>query len=123
MLGASGERRMLGIAARWADEWNCWSTPEVFARKSAVLDEHCAWIGRDPRTIRRSTQAVLQIDGSPADAPAGVVAGPVDRIVDVIGRWREAGLDELIVPGLHGDADQARELFGRFHTEIRPLLD
>lgn len=123
MLGASGEQRMLGVVARYADEWNCWSTPEVFAHKSAVLDEHCARIGRDPRTIRRSTQAVLQIGGPAADAPAGVVAGSVAEIVDVIGRWREAGLDELIVPAIRGTAAQGRELFGRFHTEIRPQLD
>jgi alkanesulfonate monooxygenase SsuD/methylene tetrahydromethanopterin reductase-like flavin-dependent oxidoreductase (luciferase family) len=123
LLGASGEQRMLGVVARWADEWNCWSTPEVFAHKSAVLDEHCARIGRDPRTIRRSTQAILRIGGSAADAPAGVVAGSVDRIVDTVGRWREAGLDELIVPAIRGDAAEGRELFGRFHTEIRPQLD
>ncbi|MCW0213743.1 MAG: LLM class flavin-dependent oxidoreductase [Pseudonocardia sp.] len=122
MIGASGERRMLGVVARRADEWNCWSTPEVFAHKSAVLDEHCERIGRDPAEIRRSTQAMLDIDGSAADAPPGVVAGSVAQIVDTIGRWRDTGLDELIVPGMRGTADDARELFGRFHTEIRPQL-
>ena len=122
LIGAKGERRMLGVVARWADEWNTWSTPELFARKSAVLDEHCHRIGRDPRTIRRSTQAVLQLDGDPATAPSGVVAGSPAQIVDVIGRWREAGLDELVVPGIRGSADEARELFARFQSEIRPQL-
>jgi F420-dependent oxidoreductase-like protein len=123
MIGASGEQRMLGVVARRADEWNCWSTPEVFAHKSAVLDEHCERIGRDPAEIRRSTQALLRIGGSAEEAPPGVVAGSVDQLVDTIGQWRSTGLDELIVPGIRGTADEARELFGRFHTEIRPQLD
>ncbi|MFC4943014.1 TIGR03560 family F420-dependent LLM class oxidoreductase [Pseudonocardia sp. GCM10023141] len=122
MLGAAGERRMLGVVARRADEWNCWSTPELFARKSAVLDEHCARIGRDPRTIRRSTQAILDIDGTPTESRQPIIAGSVNQIVDVIGRWREAGLDELIVPGIRSDAADARVLFERFHAEIRPQL-
>lgn len=123
MIGASGEQRMLGVVARWADEWNCWSTPEVFAHKSAVLDEHCARIGRNPKEIRRSTQAVFVIDGKAEDVQGPVVvAGSVAEIVDTIGRWQEAGMDELLVPAIRGSAAEARELFGRFQTEIRPQL-
>jgi alkanesulfonate monooxygenase SsuD/methylene tetrahydromethanopterin reductase-like flavin-dependent oxidoreductase (luciferase family) len=120
LLGASGEKRMLGVVARWADEWNCWSTPEVFAHKSAVLDEHCARIGRDPKEIQRSTQAIFAIDAESADPRA--VCGSVAQIVDTIGRWREAGLDELVVPALDRSAAEGRELFERFATEIRPQL-
>jgi alkanesulfonate monooxygenase SsuD/methylene tetrahydromethanopterin reductase-like flavin-dependent oxidoreductase (luciferase family) len=123
LIGASGEQRMLGVVARWADEWNTWSTPEVFARKSAVLDEHCERIGRDPREIRRSTQAVFLIDGTAPESRSPVVAGSVAQIVDTVGRWREAGLDELIVPTIRGDVAEGRELLGRFATEIRPQLD
>ena len=124
LIGASGEQRMLGVVARWADEWNTWSTPEVFAHKSAVLDQHCERIGRDPAEIRRSTQAVIAIDGRAEDVRAPVVvAGSVAQIVDTVGRWREAGLDELIVPAIRGDTAQGRELLGRFATEIRPQLD
>lgn len=122
LIGAAGEQRMLGVVARYADEWNCWSTPEVFAHKSAVLDEHCARIGRDPRTIRRSTQAILDIGGSGVGGNNPVVSGSVAEIVDVIGRWREAGLDELIVPGIRGSADQAHRLFDRVMGDIAPQL-
>lgn len=123
LIGASGEQRMLGVVARWADEWNTWSTPEVFAHKSAVLDEHCERIGRDPGEIRRSTQALFLIDGTAPESRSPVVAGSVAQIVDTIGRWREAGLDELIVPTIRDDAAQGQELLGRFATEIRPQLD
>jgi len=125
LVGAGGEQRMLGVVARHADEWNCWSTPEVFAHKSAVLDEHCARIGRDPAEIRRSTQALFYIDGDPGETPAGpvVVSGSVGEIVDTIGRWRETGLDELIVPGMRGTPAEAVALFERFRSEIIPQLD
>jgi len=122
LIGASGEKRMLGVVARYADEWNCWSTPELFAHKSRVLDEHCERIGRDPREIRRSTQAMLEIDGEGTGAGSAVVSGSVAQIVDTIGQWSDAGVDEVIVPGIRGTADEGRRLFDRVATEILPQL-
>jgi alkanesulfonate monooxygenase SsuD/methylene tetrahydromethanopterin reductase-like flavin-dependent oxidoreductase (luciferase family) len=48
LIGGSGERRTLRIVARDADIWNGEGDPATFAHKSAVLDAHCAEIGRDP---------------------------------------------------------------------------
>jgi alkanesulfonate monooxygenase SsuD/methylene tetrahydromethanopterin reductase-like flavin-dependent oxidoreductase (luciferase family) len=65
VLGGAGVKRTLRVVATHADEWNwsgSWdeSGPDEFARLSAVLDEHCAAVGRDPSQIRRSTQLFLQ---------------------------------------------------------------
>jgi alkanesulfonate monooxygenase SsuD/methylene tetrahydromethanopterin reductase-like flavin-dependent oxidoreductase (luciferase family) len=122
LIGGTGEQRMLGIVARLADEWNCWSTPEVFAHKSAVLDEHCARVGRDPKEIHRTTQAIVTLDQEPGEGRHPVIGGSPAQIVDTIGRWRAAGLDELLLPTL-GTPAEARELYARFTTEIRPQLD
>ncbi|GAY09129.1 TIGR03560 family F420-dependent LLM class oxidoreductase [Pseudonocardia sp. N23] len=122
LIGAAGEQRMLGVVARHADEWNCWSTPELFAHKSNVLDEHCERIGRDPREIRRSTQAMLEIDGDSSGPGSAVVSGSVAQIVDVIGQWADAGVDEVIVPGIRGSADDARRLFDRVASDVLPQL-
>lgn len=55
IMGGKGEKHTLHIVATQATEWNCsYSNVEVFRRKSGILDEHCAAIGRDPKTIRRS---------------------------------------------------------------------
>src|SRR4029077_9786200 len=54
LIGGSGERRTLRIVARDADIWNGEGDPALFAHKSAVLDAHCAEIGRDPAAIRRT---------------------------------------------------------------------
>jgi F420-dependent oxidoreductase-like protein len=55
-VGGAGERLTLRVVARHADVWNVIGPVDEVARKSAVLDEHCAEIGRDPAAIRRSVQ-------------------------------------------------------------------
>jgi len=56
-IGGSGRERTLRITARYADVWNAaGGSPEEVAQASAVLDQRCAEIGRDPAQIRRSVQ-------------------------------------------------------------------
>jgi F420-dependent oxidoreductase-like protein len=56
-IGGSGRKRTLRMAAEYAAVWNAaGGTPEEVAEASAVLDRHCADVGRDPATIRRSVQ-------------------------------------------------------------------
>jgi probable F420-dependent oxidoreductase len=54
LVGGSGERTTLRLAADHAQMWNCIEPPDVFGRKNAVLDEWCAKLGRDPATIERT---------------------------------------------------------------------
>jgi alkanesulfonate monooxygenase SsuD/methylene tetrahydromethanopterin reductase-like flavin-dependent oxidoreductase (luciferase family) len=105
LIGAKGDR-MLGLVARYADAWNMWGLPPDIAERSAVLDRHCERIGRDPATIRRTAQALVFItdDESRAaeilagTAPRATVAGPPERFAEVVAGWRDAGVDEVIVP-------------------------
>ena len=54
-IGGGGEKRTLKMVAKYADHWNFASgEPDpipAFRHKRAVLEEHCAAIGRDPKTI------------------------------------------------------------------------
>src|SRR5580704_1224478 len=59
LIGGGGERRTIPIAARYADHWNAWTTPDLLAHKVSVLRAHCAQAGRDPGEIHISTQALL----------------------------------------------------------------
>ena len=54
LVAGGGEQRTLRIVAQHADIWHTFADGEEFARKSAVLDEHCAHIGRTPAEIERS---------------------------------------------------------------------
>ncbi|MBS1838011.1 MAG: LLM class flavin-dependent oxidoreductase, partial [Actinobacteria bacterium] len=113
LVGGKGDR-MLGVAARWADEWNMWGLPELIAERSAVLDRACERIGRDPSSIRHSTQALLLPTDDEAlarrfverVAPRAAVAGPPERIAETVADWHAVGVDEVIVPDAplgHGD--------------------
>ncbi|HEX9035923.1 MAG TPA: LLM class F420-dependent oxidoreductase [Ktedonobacterales bacterium] len=60
VIGGSGEKLTLRVVAQYADVWNfSGGSVEEFARKSAILDEHCAAIGRNPAAIARSIQFVV----------------------------------------------------------------
>jgi probable F420-dependent oxidoreductase len=105
LVGGSGDR-MLGVVARHADEWNFWSTPDQMAERSQVLARRCERIGRDPATIRRSTQALFSITDDPLAAeqfvarysPQPAFAGTAEQLAEVIAAWRAVGVDELVVP-------------------------
>ncbi|MGV3760428.1 MAG: TIGR03560 family F420-dependent LLM class oxidoreductase, partial [Actinomycetota bacterium] len=102
LIGGKGDR-MMGIVARYADEWNMWGLPEAIAERSAVLDRRCEAIGRDPGTIARSAQALTLVTDDRAKADAFIagtggraaVAGPPERLAEVVQGWHDVGLDEL----------------------------
>jgi probable F420-dependent oxidoreductase len=53
LIGGGGEKVTLRIAAQFADQWHTHGGPDAWARKSAILDEWCAKVGRDPKAIER----------------------------------------------------------------------
>jgi alkanesulfonate monooxygenase SsuD/methylene tetrahydromethanopterin reductase-like flavin-dependent oxidoreductase (luciferase family) len=62
-IGGSGPKRTLRITAQYADVWNAaGGSPEEVAASSAILDQHCADVGRNPSQIRRSVQFRVGID-------------------------------------------------------------
>jgi F420-dependent oxidoreductase-like protein len=107
MIGGGGERKTLRLVAQYADACNVFGSPEAIARKYAILDAHCAAVGRNPDEIERSTlQGVrLALDG----ASGGEAPG---HVVDRFGELADAGADHVIVD-LHGVHEPERlELFG-----------
>jgi probable F420-dependent oxidoreductase len=56
LIGGGGEKRTLRLVAEHADIWHAFGDADTMARKSAILDQHCADVGRDPTEIERSTE-------------------------------------------------------------------
>lgn len=56
-IGGSGPKLTLRVVAKHADVWNA-NAPKIedTLALTKILDEHCAKEGRDPATIRRSSQ-------------------------------------------------------------------
>ncbi len=63
MVGGGGERKTLRLVAQYADACNVFGSPEGIARKYAILAEHCAAVGRDPREIEHSTLQSVRLPG------------------------------------------------------------
>jgi probable F420-dependent oxidoreductase len=80
LVGGSGEKVTLRLTAQYADAWNSFGPPEIFARKNAVLDRWCSELGRDPAAIER-TVAISPEDV--ADLGAYLDAGATHLIVMV----------------------------------------
>ena len=57
LIGGGGEKVTLRITALHADMWHTHGGPEDWARKSGILDEWCAKVGRDPNAIERTCAA------------------------------------------------------------------
>ena len=51
LVGGSGEKRTLHLAAQYADACNLFGEPDVLVDKIAALHGHCAELGRDPAEI------------------------------------------------------------------------
>lgn len=130
LVGASGEQRMLRLAARFADHWNCWGLPELVRHKSAVLDSHCDTIGRDPGEILRTAQALVFVTDDQATAdrlveriPRPAFGGTPGRLAEVVGAYVEAGLDELIVPDFTlGTGAERRDRMDLLIEQVAPAF-
>jgi F420-dependent oxidoreductase-like protein len=87
-LGAHG-RRMLAIVARHADRWNSHGTVDQIRQRNALLDEHCAAIGKNPQSISRSLYgwtSLMSVDPWSS----------VPAFEEIVGQYREAGIGEFI---------------------------
>lgn len=123
LVGGSGERRTLRSAARWAQAWNAWGDPARMRALGAVLDRHCAALGRDPASLRRTAVALFAVGEAPDPRLAGrglpVVAGPAQQVREAVEAYRAAGVDELVVPDFHlGGGARARDALDRFAGEV-----
>lgn len=120
LIGGGGERVTLRIAARWADEWNTWGTPDEVRAKGAVLDRHCEEMGRDPAEIGRSAQVLveLQATAEPLRRSMPIVRVNAGEMQEILQAYAEAGVGEFIVPDWNlGKGQERRDALDRFLTE------
>ena len=140
MIGGGGERVTLRIVARHANHWNVWGGPQVVGRKGKILDEHCAAVGRDPKTITRSVNMALLITDKKAeiealaktietrmgrhaaDARDTCLAGTPDQIREQLQQLKANGASVLFIPSLFRPLPELRKDLDRFIAEIAPAF-
>jgi alkanesulfonate monooxygenase SsuD/methylene tetrahydromethanopterin reductase-like flavin-dependent oxidoreductase (luciferase family) len=101
-IGASGEKRMLPIAARFADVWHCFGPVEYLAGKSQRLSAMAEAAGRDPEAILRASSLSLEDDS--------------DTIAQNVAAWEAAGFGYLHCGWPAGGRAQVEEFAARFLT-------
>ena len=146
LIGGSGPRRTLRIAAEHAHEWN--TTPldvAGYRRATEALDRHCDDVGRDPGAIRRSMLLFAAIGPDAASAarvqesyltmisPGGrgmslaqaeadgraPWRGSVEELVDHVARLAELGVAEVVFDHLCHDDDEWLEWLA---ADVAPAL-
>jgi F420-dependent oxidoreductase-like protein len=129
LIGGSGERRTLRLAAQYADACNLFGDPGAVTHKLEVLHRHCADVGRDPGEVRvthLSTAVAARTEREldavvdrmrPRTAPREAVLGRLGAgtVGDQVSRYRalaDAGVQTAIVALPDAATPGALEAFG-----------
>jgi F420-dependent oxidoreductase-like protein len=105
-IGGSGRTRTLPLAARWADAWHTYGSPEQLGALSAELDRLAAAAGRDPASILRASS--LSLSESWDDVRAAAEAFSRQGIGYLVCGWPSEGADRVeefateVMPDLMG---------------------
>ena len=96
LIGGGGEKVTLRIVAEHADIWHSFGDVATMRHKSAVLDDWCAKVGRDPAEIQRSV-TVARLTGERQDPERFLEVGVTDFVVSVQGPdWDLKALESVL---------------------------
>jgi alkanesulfonate monooxygenase SsuD/methylene tetrahydromethanopterin reductase-like flavin-dependent oxidoreductase (luciferase family) len=110
MIGSTG-RRMIELAARYADTWNVWlprggmdpigrSHPDEIPPLQARVDAACSAVGRDPATLDRTAAVAVDMagDGRGLVSHWGeVITGSSQHVAETLLRFGQEGISSVIV--------------------------
>jgi alkanesulfonate monooxygenase SsuD/methylene tetrahydromethanopterin reductase-like flavin-dependent oxidoreductase (luciferase family) len=129
MIGGGGEQLTLRAVARLADACNVGGAPDVVRHKYEVLRRHCEAAGRNYDAIERTNiisfviardEAALAAKKRKLAVPEQFYgfAGTVAQVTDLVGRYRDAGVQLLISSTYKNDVETlellASEVMPRF---------
>lgn len=140
LIGGSGEKVTMRIAAKYATIWNNLAGQQAnLEHKIEVLREHCKAVGRDPESIRISQQCMVLITEKEDEVEPmlqraekifgghmGNVRGPLaiagtpDTVVERIQRHIDLGCSHFVIEFFGRDTKEPARLFAesvlpRFH--------
>lgn len=132
LVGGTGETRTLRTLAMHGDVFNLDGfagrglSVELYTHKVGVLERHCEAVGRDPTEIRRTILMPTRLTSDQATADRFIeaigpntVAGSADYIIQRIGEFADAGVDEIMFGRLPNKPDE----FQRLGEEVIAAFD
>ena len=135
MIGGSGEKLMLRVVAKHADQWNTFGTPELFRHKIDVLGEHCGAVGRniddievswagmgivtDSKEVKEQmVRGMAEAFGRPVEeVEPGLLVGEAELVRDRIRKLIEVGVTHFI---LIANSPYNLDSIRRFAEEVMP---
>jgi len=131
MVGGMGERRTLRTLAKYGDVWNLdgfavgredsralgGMSLELYRHKINVLNRHCEDVGRDAGEIKHTISMPTKLSNDKAEVDEfiqrvgpGTVAGNAEYIVDRVGEFIDAGVDEIMFSPRPSDFEALQRL-------------
>ncbi len=106
MVGGKGEKRTLKTLAMYGDIMNVIAGPDELKHLIGVLERHCESLNRDPATIQKTVHTPIRIvpDEKKAKELRGgddwKMIGPVTYVIDRVGDFIEAGVEEFMLQSI-----------------------
>jgi F420-dependent oxidoreductase-like protein len=129
MIGGSGEKKTIPLAARHFDHLNIIAGFDELPRKLQVVRENCEKIGRDPATLETSMLVIAIIDENvtadviPEDFRQQAVVGSPDQVADQIKtKVLDAGVDGVILSPVTSLTGYQPGGITAVAEKLRPLL-
>jgi len=140
MVGGMGERRTLRTLAKYGDVWNLdgfsvgsessrlhgGMSLELYRHKIDVLERHCEDVGRDPGEIKHTVFMPTKLSNDKADVEEfiqrvgpGTVAGTAEYIIDRVGEFVNAGVDEIMFAPRPSDVEALQRLDAEILSAFR----
>jgi hypothetical protein len=81
LIAGGGEKKTLRLVAQYADACNLYGPAETVSAKLAILKEHCSALGRDFKSIEKTTLGT--VDLAPGKMTAQQVVGHCRALADI----------------------------------------
>jgi F420-dependent oxidoreductase-like protein len=104
LVAGGGEKKTLRLVAQYGDACNLFGSPEAVAAKLAILERHCTSLGRDYRTIEKTSLGTVELRRGRQSAR---------DVIELCRRYAGVGVDHAIfnMPNVH--EIEPLETFGR----------
>jgi F420-dependent oxidoreductase-like protein len=129
MIGGSGEKKTIPLAAKYFDHLNIIAGFDELPRKVQVVKERCEEIGRDPATLETSMLVIAILDENvtpdvvPDDFKQQAVVGGPEQVADQIKtKVLDAGVDGVILSPVTSLAGYQPGGITAVAEKLKPLL-
>jgi F420-dependent oxidoreductase-like protein len=127
VIGGNGPNSTLGMAAQYADEWNCvYQTPERFRELSAGLDQKLQERGRKPSDVKRTMMTGIFLGRDKAELERrlagreleairgrGALAGSPSELREQLAELEQAGVQRVMLQWLQLDDFEGMVALGK----------